>query len=258
MGLNIHYSFKLNSGGAELAREKIMALRQSALDLPFAEVGELVEFQVEAGELDLGEGAARLFRDRSDPQYWIRANANRGIFHDRYHFNIPARQAIYFQVWPGEGCETAFFGLAMYPETIVRQVGDRLEEIDTNINGWCWFDLCKTQYASNPHYGGLEHFLKCHLLIIKMLDEARQLGIVENVADDGTYWGQRDTEALINALEEHNALVAAIVGQLGDALDRVGQGQAQAPIASYPNFEYLEAKGSMHLKDNESESAEKQ
>lgn len=253
MGLNIHYSLKLDSGGAEVAREKVTQLRQFALNLPLAEVGELIEFQTEASDPDLGEGATRPLCDRSDPQYWIRVNADRGVLHGRHYFTVPARQAIYFQVWPGEGCETAFFGLAIYPEAIVRQVDDRLEQIDTNMKGWCWFDLCKTQYASNPQCGGLEHFLKCHLLIIQMLDEAQRLGIVQKVSDDGTYWEQRDANALIKALDEHNALVAAIVGQLGDVLDRVGQGKAQAPIASYPNFEYLEATGNMRLKGDRSE-----
>ncbi len=256
MGLNIHYSLKLDYGGANLAREKIKTLHQFALNLPFAEVGELVEFQAEADELNLGEGVTQTKRDRSDPQYWIRANANRGILYDRYHFTVPAQQAIYFRVSPGEGCETAIFGLAIYPETVVQQVDDRLEQIDTDMQGWCWFGLCKTQYASNPNYGGIEHFLKCHFLIIQVLDEAQRLGIVEKVTDDGTYWEQRDLHALTQALEDHNALVAAIVGQLGDVLNRVGQGQAHAPITSYPNFEYLEAKGSIRLKGDESENAE--
>lgn len=265
MGLNIHYSLKLDSGGAELAREKLTALRKFALDLPFAEVGKLVEFQAEEDTLDLGEAGTVPLRDRtthrtksdqSEPQYKIKENANRGIFYGQYHFTIPAQQGIYFQVWPGEGCETALLGLATYPKTIVRQIDDQFEQIETNLSGWCWFNLCKTQYASNPKYGGIEHFLKCHLLIIQILDEAQRLGILQKVADDGTYWENRDPEALIKALEKHNTLVAAIVGRIGDVLDKVGKGEAQAPITSYPNFEYLEAEGRMRLKDNQPNNAE--
>lgn len=256
MGLNIHYSLKLDSGGAELAREKLTALRKFALDLAFADVGELVEFQAEEDTLDLGEARAVPLSDRSDPDYPIKTNANRGIFYGRYHFTVPAQQGIYFQVWPGEGCETALVGLATYPKTIIRQIDHQFEQIETNLNGWCWFNLCKTQYASNPNYGGIEHFLKCHLLIIKMLDEAQRLGILQSVSDDGSYWENRDIEALINALEKHNALVAAIVGQIGDVLNKAGKGEAQAPITSYPNFEYLEAEGRMKLKGNQPNKAE--
>ncbi|HEY9597360.1 MAG TPA: hypothetical protein V6D33_06780 [Cyanophyceae cyanobacterium] len=265
MGLNIHYSLKLDFGGAELAREKLTALRKFALDLAFADVGELVEFQAEDDTLDLDSPKAeplsdrktrRSKRDRYDSQREIKANANRGIFYERYHFTVPAQQGIYFQAWPGEGCETALFGLATYPKTIIRKIDNQLEPIETNLSGWCWFNLCKTQYASNPNYGGIEHFLKCHLLLIAMLDEAQRLDILQNVSDDGSYWENRDIEELIKALEKHNALVAAIVGQIGDVLNKVGKGEAQAPITSYPNFEYLEAEGQMRLKGNRPNKAE--
>ena len=68
--------------------------------------------------------------------------------------------------------------------------------------------FCKTQYASNPEYGGLENFIKCHLLIVKMLDAANELGIVNDVSDEGGYWDKRNLQGLTSTINQYNIMMA--------------------------------------------------
>ena len=65
-----------------------------------------------------------------------------------------------FEALPGEGSESAGFGLARYPATIEvcdrRQGGTR--RMATKLGGWCWSGFCKTEYASKPERGGVANF----------------------------------------------------------------------------------------------------
>ncbi|WP_017743909.1 hypothetical protein [Scytonema hofmannii] len=135
-----------------------------------------------------------------------------------------------FDLLPGEGSETPIFGLATHSEI-------------KDVNDWSWRGFCKTQYASNPKYGGLENFLKCHLLIVKMLDAACELGITCDVSDEAGYWENRNIEALTSIIGQHNVLIAALTGKIRDDLAVMGNIPTLSPIFDYPNFEYLEAEG---------------
>jgi hypothetical protein len=72
-----------------------------------------------------------------------------------------------------------------------------------------------------------------------MLDFAKQLGILASVHDEGGFWEKRDVKALAEEVGEWNEAMAAIVGQLKDKFG----GDFQAPIAEFPDFEHLEARG---------------
>jgi hypothetical protein len=48
MGLTIHYKFSLKNATITQAREKVVALRNLALRLPFQSVDELVEIEGDA------------------------------------------------------------------------------------------------------------------------------------------------------------------------------------------------------------------
>lgn len=228
MGLTIHYSLKLDTASVELAKEKLTALHQAAKDLPFAKVGELVEFQGDACHFDRD--------DSNDPHHWLKLHAYKYVREGDTYASIPAQQAIAFTTWPGEGCESATFGLAVH-----------LQPQNHPVKEWYWSSFCKTQYASNPDYGGIEHFLKCHLLIVKLLDSAQVLGLLNEVSDEGNYWKNRNLQELVEAVGYYNHLVAAVVGRLDNLLENSGQRKAYAPIAEFPNFEYLEAEGIQQL-----------
>ena len=136
----------------------------------------------------------------------------------------------------------ANFGLCRYPAYIEVTDPDsrHLEKrLRTGLSGWSWQSFCKTQYASNRECGGLENFLRFHLAVIKILDHAKSLGILEEVSDEGDFWQDRDVRALARQVGHWNEMVAAFAGELKDLLGD----QVDAEITKFPNFEHLEAAG---------------
>jgi hypothetical protein len=171
---------------------------------------------------------------------------------------------------PGDGTESALMGLATYPETYdttkakqkpqvwtkstVTFDGETVPDISPIAEpsdivvvgakpGWSWRDCCKTQYA-NRH--GRDHFLRCHLGLIKLLDYAKEIGILDRVADDGEFWETRSVDVLLKNLGTNDQLVAAIAGGFRDALGD-NAGMLVAPITEATNFEALEAEGVAQL-----------
>jgi hypothetical protein len=153
---------------------------------------------------------------------------------EAYRFVVPSR-AFAFSTWPGEGCEAANFGLAVYPDTVETED----ETVSTGLSGWSWQSFCKTQYASNPDDGGMANFVRCHITVVRLLDHAKTMGILEAVKDEGHFWENRDIKALVETVGQWNRHIAGLVGQYKD---KIG-GVIAAPIAEYPDFEHLEADG---------------
>ena len=110
--------------------------------------------------------------------------------------------------------------------------------LKTRVSGWCFKSFCKTQYASDPQYGGAPHFLQCHLTVIALLDKAKALGCLHRVRDEGGFWEKRDLPALVERIGSWNEMIAALGGKLKDLV-----GSVQSPITHFPNFEQLEAAG---------------
>lgn len=231
MGLTIHYQFQSDSRSPKMARRLLDQLRQKALDLPFKEVGAVIEVSGDTAEFDNS--------DRDDPRRWLLIQAGRYIERDGCHHRVTPQQVIAFSTWPGEGSEEANFGLAVYPESI--EVDGR--KIRTGLGDWSWGSFCKTQYASNPDCGGVENFLRSHLAVVKLLDHAKVLGVLKHVSDEGDYWEKRDIQALAKEVGDWNTMIAGWAGRFKDAF---GDGVV-SEIASYPNVEHLGAKGGEKL-----------
>lgn len=223
MGLTLSYSLLLESACREEVREKIGALRRLAADLPFKELGELVEL----------EGDACRLQD-DDPNERVKFGAmtleDYGEIHKGEYAAVPScLQLIGFRVFAGDGCSSCTFGLANHA---------------ANPTRWAWYDFCKTQYASNPDYGGLENFLRCHLALVRIIESAQELGLLEKANDPSDYFQNHDLEALVKCLQDYNLFTAATIGSVKDLLEPLGY-TAQAPILERPDFERLEAQGRM-------------
>lgn len=149
--------------------------------------------------------------------------------------DVPARQGWLFSVWPGEGCESANFGLCLYPARV--RAGRRW--IRTGGGGWTWSDFCKTQYASRH---GAEHFLRCHRAVIDLVLIWERLGCRFRIQDEGDYWPGRDEAKLLANVGLLNRVMAGLAGTLKDSADERG-GKIEAPILAHPRFEQLEAEG---------------
>lgn len=254
MGLTIHYRLRSHAQKPEKVREQLVRLRDRALDLPLKEVGDLVELT--------GSGCDFNLCDREDPHRWLLIQATQYVDHPRhkeYSYSVLPTHVIAFSTWPGEGCEQANFGFCRYPETIdihdpvvlgCDYTHGRPRRIRTHLRGWRWGSFCKTQYASNTNCGGVPNFLRCHLAVVKLLDHAKQLGILESVSDEGDYWEDRDVEALARCVGEWNSMIAQWAGQLKDDLEKQGNGLSlHAEILGFANFEHLEAAGTPCMKE---------
>ena len=227
MGLTIHYSFESDAPNADHARRLVEQLHQVACDLPLAEVGEVVELA--------GDEASHERVSDDENRRWLLIQAMRLFERGETRALLKPLHVIAFTTLPGPGCEAANFGLCRYPTHT--SLGERT--VRTRLAGWYWQSFCKTQYASDPQLGGVENFLRCHLLLAKLLDHAQRLGILAEVTDEGGYWQSRDVAALAREVGRWNRFVAGIAGHIKDNFP----GGIIAPITEYPNFEHLEAEG---------------
>jgi hypothetical protein len=235
MGLTLHYQLTLTRRSADAAREVVQQMRQRALDLRFKEVGDFIEFS--GPECDFTS------RPEDDPHRWLLIQSAADVQRQSLSYQVFPAHILAFTTWPGEGCEQANFGLCLYPSHITVEDREarpqRRRRLATGLSGWSWGSFCKTQYASDPRYGGVENFLRCHLLVIRMLDHARELGILQSVSDEGDYWQKRDIQALAQEVGEWNEMIAAGAGKLKDLLGP----NLEAPILQFSTFEHLEAAG---------------
>jgi hypothetical protein len=139
-----------------------------------------------------------------------------------------------FLVYPGEGSESATFGLV---RPLLTEPPENLEDHRNTDDWkhWYWQSFCKTQYASTVSE---EHFLFCHHTVISLLDEARRIGFEVTVHDEGQYWETRDAELLLSEVRRSNVLIARFAGALHDAIG--SEHSVEAEIFSHPEFEHLE------------------
>ncbi|MCA9124928.1 MAG: hypothetical protein KDB11_32350, partial [Planctomycetales bacterium] len=78
-----------------------------------------------------------------------------------------------------------------------------------------------------------------HLAVIRLLDHAQSLDILDEVSDEGDYWDKRDFPALAGEVGEWNEMIAAFAGEMKDWLGD----DVKSAITDFPDFEHLEAKG---------------
>ena len=231
MGLTIHYGLSTERTEVEAVQSLVQEFRRLAQQIPFQEVGEIVEFEDDGCQTE----------ERDDPHRWLKIQAGRYLERGGRYLNVAPLHVIAFTTVPGEGSELANVGLARYPASVQIERDGRKHRLQTNFSGWSWQSFCKTQYASNPECGGVANFVRCHLSVVTLLDaiKNRQLATVE-VSDESDYWDHRDVRKFAKTVGEWNHMVAAVVGQFKDA---EGLNHIQAPITDFPNFEHLEAKG---------------
>ena len=227
MGLTIH--FKLAAPpetNAAQAREIVRRLRQRALrDRAAGRVDAVLPLGEDTKALQWGR-TWRCFQIRSQPEF-------------SHTVELMPLEGFVLAVKPGKGCEPLWLGLCRYPLTVVVE-GRRRR---TGLGGWRWEGFCKTQYASLQ---GWEHFRRCHLAVLGLLDAARRLGCRVEISDEGEYWPGRNERALRQNVEEMNRAVAAVAGTLKDRDGEQGTADVQSPIFAHPHFERLEAEGTAH------------
>jgi hypothetical protein len=223
MGLTIHYELSVTQRlSSAVVRELAERTALYARKIGCAEVGEVMRATDD-------EKSAPLFFHVGKPE-------------DSRFGHVAPKRGWLVEVWPGEGCESATFGLCKYPSLVPFRAGS----VSTGVEyPWQLKGFCKTQYAGEH---GWEHFLKCHKQIISLLDFWRQLGVAVEVTDEGEYWQTRSEEKLRSKLQQYDGLVAAVGGMLKDMPnDSGGSLSVESPIFDYVNFERLEHEGRLEF-----------
>ena len=229
MGLTIHYDLHAaKAKSKEEARLLVKKLHARAKELPFQEIGNI--FEAEGDQADFEKVG------KDHPNRWLLIQCGNYVDHGQRSYKVPPGWLIAFETYPGEGSEPANFGLTLPPKTF--KVDGK--NVRTKLEAFTWGSFCKTQYASNPKYGGVANFLKCHLSIVALLDYAKEIGILREVSDEGQFWEKRDVKALAENVGEWNNMIASVFGQLKDSF---GVDQLVGAIQSFQNFEHLEAAG---------------
>jgi hypothetical protein len=224
MGVTIHFKLRAPPE-TELAEAKeiMTQIRQRALRYRSAErVDAVLPLREDAQALRKGR-ALRFFPEPGQSR-WSGEVALPPV----YGFVLP--------VIVGEDCEPLWLGLGRYP--LVVMVEGKWHR--TRLPGWRWKGFCKTQFAS---LHGWEHFRRCHLAVLGLLEAARRLGCRVTVFDEGEYWPGRNEAKLRRNVEEMNCAIAGAAGAMKDfdkAMDAAG---VQSLIFAHPQFEHLEAKG---------------
>jgi len=262
MGLTVHYGMKSSTKSIKRARYYVEQMRQLALDLPFEEVGEIIEVKNPTDE------TIDRLKDKNESLRWMLIQAQQIVsppWNKKASTWCSPTHMFAVNVWPGPGSEPANMGLCLYPETIKFDYAD----LPTKLTGWRWRSFCKTQYASNPNCGGIPNFLRCHISLITLLDRISELPTIKvSIDDEGKYgpshytdnwrvpnpvytWheGKYNVKALVEEIGNWNDMIAAFAGALGDAVKSQGM-EFVSPITEFPNFEQLEFKGAQNTDTN--------
>jgi len=273
MGLTIHYTIRTRKTSAETALRRVEAMRQLALDIPFDRVDDAVTHLTP----EECAGGYERYRGTDDEMFGLLLSATTYVDTDAGKSSYPAdpEELIGFFVNPASGAETAFIGLARYPETIRRpepRGGWRSRPANMILKvrrpGWQVRTFSKTQYASHPSFGGIASFLRAHIGLITLLERIGEIPGVEIVIDDegkygpsihSTDWanalregrepiyekhpGRYDPMALAEEVGRWNEHVAAVVGAFSDSFNPGDENTLEAPILDHPEFERLEFRG---------------
>lgn len=190
MGLTVHWDLEFKGTDQEVFA-KLQALRTLAEKLPLEEIEG-------PAELDY-DNFTKAYRTRNTYEGWKHWASIQGGFCDGKRIE----KAFCLFMWPGVGCEPMNIGLRRFDDS----------------GNWDWHSFCKTQYA--------EEFVKSHLLVIRILDECKRLGILKEVHDEGDYWETRDLNKLADNINEYTGLIQSLFGKLTQTF---GKENIKSPI----------------------------
>ena len=191
MGLTINYT--ITTPTSKQAVEGLEKLRQACLDLPFEEVGKVERKDITQADLD----------------YWNELQWG-SMFPNNSRENLQKRNELIeargFTIWElikADNEPTEIVSLVLYPGEGCEECAITFRKVDGHYEAQ---EFCKTQYAA--------HFVRCHTLVVAMLDIAKSIGFEVDVRDEGQFYETRDLCVLAQNLGEYNSLVESIGGQL--------------------------------------------
>ena len=110
-------------------------------------------------------------------------------------------------LWPGEGCESSELNFQKRKRKSVCS------------------SFCKTQYA--------EQFVKCHLLVVQLLDMLKAEGFEVDVSDEGHYWQTRDLKVLAKNINDYTSLISSVFAKIVADVGLNSEDQMTEPEKKY-------------------------
>ena len=186
MGLTIHYTLSVKRGTTFVALKNLLRrLQRRARQDGCAYVGKV------------------LHSTESDPDAPPFFDCAAG--HERrLHGGGRGTEGWLLEVWPGEGCETAVFGVLQHRRELPRRKGQPdWETRYSKLSDWRLDAFCKTEYAAGH---GTNHFVRCHERVIRLLDLWGEVTGRLRVRDEGGFWQTRSRPALAAQVRGHEKL----------------------------------------------------
>jgi len=221
MGLTIHYTIEFD-GATEQLQGELEEVRHICLNLPFEKVGESVK------TVNITEDIIRIYDGLSQKVNYPNNSQENLAMRDSIlkELGTSTSQMVEF----GEGKPTTTVSLDLLP-------GEGCESMDLCFQlrdgNFVCNSFCKTQYA--------EEFVKCHLLIIKLLDLLKDKGFEVDVVDEGEYWESRDMKVLAKNLNESTSGILAIGDMLKSGAEQLGM-IVESSIDDCQNYMKVQSK----------------
>jgi len=139
MGLTIHYTAAIPTARRKQA---VHQMRQLALDLPFEEVGEIVDLQGKECDYEARGDELQNGDNKNETLFWLLIQSGERVrcpWNKDMSRSVMPTRIIAFDTWPGEGSEAANFGLCQYPAEVeweYKPQDDRKFQEVTNEGGW--------------------------------------------------------------------------------------------------------------------------
>ena len=220
MGLTIHYNISFK-GSADQLLSKLQTIRNQCLDLPFEEVDEIEHLHYGKKEFQCYQDIEQRTRyPNNTPERMEKAQnlykamgidreimINYDVYHRQKRFS-PV-EAVKWGLWAGQGCEGSNFNFFK------------------KKTWWKCHSFTKTQYA--------EQFVRCHLLVIKILDLFKEQGFTVQVNDEGNYWKTRDLKVLAKEINDYTTLLKTVFGNISKQAEQAGM-IVEAPITECENY----------------------
>ena len=224
MGITIHYSIAEDSTVSDMVK-KLEAVRQMCLDLPFENVDEVKHIVYTPSDIAFFnslqeecfcpnntienlEKRDQAIIDRG-LDLWTLIEISFKFESKRIENNI---DVIHWGVWTGKGCEDTTFSF--------------MREQGTDGPFECK-SFTKTQFA--------EELVKCHLLVIKVLDLLQEQGFKAEVNDEGDFWKTRDYKVLGKNINISTSLITSVFGALKQATEGT-DAVVESPIKDCKNY----------------------
>jgi len=202
MGLTIHYTIEF-SGTTKQLQKKLEEFRRICIDFPFENVGERVN------TVKITEEIIKIYERLSKKVNYPNNNKENLSMRDSILKELGTSTSQMVEL--GEGKPTTIVSLDLFP-------GEGCESMNLSFQRrdgiFVCSSFCKTQYA--------EEFVKCHLLIIKLLDLLKEKGFEVEVVDEGGYWETRDLKVLAKNLNESTSSIMAIGGLIKSGAKQLG------------------------------------